>query len=91
MEELLRKLNYQPTNLSSGDLENPEETIDSFFLEYPIHIVRKQLWDLYRGWMYHASEYADTEVTMSMMDFYTQAIDFVDASFINAEKRKEGT
>ena len=91
MEELLKKLNYQPSNLSESELKDPEEVIACFFGNYPIHTVREHLWDLYKGWMYHASEYADTEITMSMMTFYTQAINFLDASFICAEKKQGRT
>jgi len=90
MEEIFKKLNYQPSSLSDIELNNPEEVIETFFENYPIHQTRVVLWDLYKGWTYHASEYADLEQISTMMSFYTQMVDFYNASFICAEKRKKG-
>lgn len=89
MEEFLKKLNYQPADLSNIDLSNPEGVVNAFFENYPIHKIREHLWELYKGWTYHAAEYADTEQTRSMIFFYTEMIDFLNASFICAEKRKD--
>ena len=88
MEEVLKKLNYQPADLS-GIANNPERVVDEFFEHYPIHKTRAHLWELYKGWTYHAAEYTDTEQTRSMIFFYTEMIDFLNASFICAEKRKD--
>ncbi|SDK58800.1 hypothetical protein SAMN04487898_109204 [Pedobacter sp. ok626] len=88
MEELFKKLNYQPTSLTALELERPEEVIECFFENYPIHTTREHLWNLYKGWVHHASEYTDAEIAMSMMNFYSQFVDFLDASLICAEKRK---
>lgn len=89
MEELLKKLNYQPSSLSDGELERPEGVIREFFENYPIHETREHLWELYKGWTYHASEYVDSEQTKDMIFFYTQIIGLLNASYICAEKRKE--
>ena len=89
MEELLKKLNYQPADLSNIDLDNPERVVNTFFENYPIDKTREHLWELYKGWTYHAAEYTDAEQTRSMIFFYTEMIDFFNASFICAEKRKE--
>lgn len=89
MEEVLKKLNYQPVSLTAQELKHPERVIKFFFDEYPIHTVREHLWDLYKGWTYHTSDFADTEQVTSMICFYTQITALVNASFVYAEKRKD--
>ena len=91
MEELFKKLNYQPSTLTSKELENPEEVIRSFFDNHPIHCTRTHLWELYKGWLYHSSEYADGEISKTMLSFYTQIILLLEASFVCVEKKKGGT
>lgn len=89
MEEILKLLNHQPANLSAIKLENPEKTVEQFFIDHPIHTTREHLWELYKGWTYHAAEYADEEYTRTILFFYTEMINFVNASLICVEKRKK--
>lgn len=86
MEEIIKQLNYQPTRLSDREIQYPQEIIASFFLNYPIHEARANLWQLYQGWVYHSRDYANSEMIECMMMFYEQLIGFAEASYILAEK-----
>ncbi|SMC95074.1 hypothetical protein [Pedobacter nyackensis] len=89
MEDVMKRLNYQPSSLTNYELENPENVIECFFENYSIHEIRENLWELYKSWTYHDSEYTDTGEIRAMILFYTQIIGFLNASFITTEKRKE--
>lgn len=89
MEKILKMLNYQPANLKAININDPEKTVAQFFVDHPVHITREHLWELYRGWTYHAAEYTDEEHTRTLLFFYTQMINFVNASLICVEKRKK--
>ena len=89
MEDVMNRLNYQPSSLTNYELENPENVIECFFGNYSIHEIRENLWELYKSWTYHTAEYTDTGEIRSMLIFYTQIIGFLNASFIIAEKGKE--
>jgi len=82
MEEILKRLNFQPASLTETDLANPEQVLATFFENYPIHVTRENLWQMYKGWNHHAAEYADTEQFRSMMSFYIEIIDLVNAAFV---------
>lgn len=86
MEEMMKKLNYQPTRLTDMDIEEPNSMISSFFVDNPIHEVRANIWQLYQGWVYHSCRYANDEMIEDMMLFYEHLIDFVDATYILTEK-----
>lgn len=86
MNNTLKKLDYQPANLSQEELQHPEVILASFFDNFPIHECRTQLWELYKGWTYHAVESADATQSVEMLLFYDQLIEFVNASFLYVEQ-----
>lgn len=88
MEDILKNLNYQPTCLTKDELENPLEAMTSFFANHSIHQSRENLWQLYKGWIYHSSEYIDDEQSKDMVFFYSQLIELLNVSFVYTEKKK---
>lgn len=78
----MKKLNYQPTRLQASALKNPFETMDYFFHDFPINQTRDNFWELYKGWVIQSSQYADEETIKDMLCFYTQFMEFLDASYI---------
>lgn len=88
MEEILKGLEHQPVDLTQDELENPEKVISIFFDTHSLQQSRANLWKLYKGWIYDSSEYADKEETKKMMFFYTQLVEFINASYIYIEKKK---
>lgn len=77
-----KQLNFQPTKLQNQQLENPFEVMDFFFQDFPIHETRNNLWELYKGWVYNSSQYANEEITKDMLCFYTQFSEFLDACYV---------
>lgn len=88
MEEIMKKLNYQPSTLSAGELNNPLMVIADFFDNNELHEVRDKLWELYKGWVNNSIDFAEGEENADMLFFYSQLLLFINASFINTEKRK---
>ncbi|TDO23364.1 hypothetical protein [Pedobacter duraquae] len=86
MEQILKRLNFQPATLTITEMENPEQVLATFFENCPIHEVRENLWEMYKGWIYNSAEYTDPDQTRAMMSFYTELVNFVNAAFLSAEK-----
>lgn len=81
-KKIIKKLNYQPTRLQLREIKKPFETMDYFFHDFPIHEIRENFWELYKGWVNHSSQYAHEETIKDMLCFYTQFMEFLDASYI---------
>lgn len=81
-KKIMKKLNYQPTSLQVHEIKNPFETMDYFFHDFPIHETRASFWELYKGWVIQSSQYANEETIKNMLCFYTQFMEFLDASYI---------
>lgn len=81
-KKINKKLNYQPTRLQAHELKNPFEVMDFFFHDFPIHETRDNLWELYKGWVHHSSQYANEQITKDMLCFYTQFMEFLDACYV---------
>ena len=77
-------LNYQPSGLSKHDLKNPDQVTDAYFMNFPIHLIRETVWDLYKGWIHHSCEYADIERARFMVSFYTETINYFNAAYVKA-------
>ena len=88
MENILKKLDYQPANLTDYELERPLSTMTDFFDNNDLHNVRDKAWQLYKGWVNNSADFAEGEENANMLFFYTQLVDFINASFIYTEKRK---
>lgn len=88
MEEIFKKLNYQPTGFTDHELKNPLPIITDFFCSYALHDVRHKAWQLYQGWVNSSSDFADGAENAEMLFFYTQLIEFMNASYIYTEKQK---
>lgn len=89
MEKIIKGLNYQPSDISNYDLENPLASISYFFVNHPIHESRTKLWELYKGWVYFASESPDGEESKDMIFFYGQLIEMLNLCYVFTEKNKE--
>jgi len=88
MEEIIKNLNYQPANLTAIDLENPIDLMTSYFLDHPLHESRENTWELFKGWLYYSSDFADEKMINYMLFYYTRTIEFLNASYIYIEKKK---
>ncbi len=85
MQNLLQTLNYQPSHLTESELSNPAETIKSFFENNELHEVRAVIWEMYKGWVNGSVAYIEPKENAEMLFFYSQLIDFIDASFLLVE------
>ncbi len=88
MEEILKNLNYQPTDLYESDLENPLSAISSFFDNHSLQESRANLWKLYNGWIHLASESVEGKELIDMLFFYNQMVELVNLSYVFTEKNK---
>src|SRR5688500_16747754 len=77
MEEIYKKLNYQPSGLTDHDQENPLNIITDFFCSHALHDLREKAWQLYKGWVNSSSDFADGTEHAEMLFFYTELIDFM--------------
>lgn len=89
MEKIIKGLNYQPADISNNDLENPLASIGYFFVNHPLDESRAKLWQLYKGWIYFASESPDGEELKDMLFFYSQLIEMLNLCYVLTEKNKE--
>jgi len=87
-KKILKKLNYQPTKLQVDAIKNPFVVMHDFFADYPIEETRDKVWELYKSWIYHSSQYADQELTKDMLCFFTQLKEFLDASYLYTQMKK---
>ncbi|AMP97892.1 hypothetical protein AY601_0955 [Pedobacter cryoconitis] len=81
-KKIMKELNYQPTRLQAREIKDPFETMDYFFHDFPIHETRENFWELYKGWVIQSSQYANEETIKDMLCFYTQFMEFLDASYL---------
>ena len=89
IEEIYKKLNYQPpSTLTDYGLENPLHIITDFFSSHALHDLREKAWQLYKGWVISSSDFADGEENAKMLFFYTQLIEFLNASYVYTKKKK---
>lgn len=86
MKNCLEALNYQPHAFTDDDLKNLNDFLLRFFTEYPIHVVRQQLWELFRAWLFRCGEYADEEIITSKLEFYEQLEEFLEIAFIKTNE-----
>lgn len=89
MEEILKVLNYQPTDISERDIENPVSGISYFFVNHPLHESRAKLWELYQGWIHLAAESPDGEELTDMLFFYNSLIEMMNLCYVFTQKNKE--
>jgi len=87
-KKIIKKLSYQPTSLQASQIKSPLEVMDFFFHDFPIHETRENMWELYKGWANDSSQYASEEIIKDMLCFYTQFMEFLDASFIYTKMMK---
>ena len=85
-EANLNKLNFQPHSLTEDELANPEQCLGSFFSDFPIHIVRKNLWSLFRSWLSLCGEYADETDIRAMLFFYEQLAHAMELGYVKGIK-----
>lgn len=88
MEDIFKKLNYQPAGFTDFDLENPLNIITDFFGSHALHDIREKAWQLYKGWVISSSDFADGKENTDMLFFYTQLIEFMNASYVYTKKLK---
>jgi hypothetical protein len=88
MEDVMKKLDYQPASLTDYELENPLNVMTDFFGNHALHDIREKTWQLYKGWVNASSDFAEGKESTDMLFFYTQLIGFMNASYIYTEKKK---
>lgn len=87
MKKCIKVLNYQPHSLSDTDIEHPEIQLEMFFLTYPLHTIRQNLWRFFRAWLVLAGEYADEKEITSKLQFYELIEEFIELSYIKNRKK----
>lgn len=87
MENYNKALDFQPHTIAKCDLNNPDLAISSFFLEYPVHNVRQNLWKLFRAWCFTCGEYADEKEISSMLQFYENLELLMELTYIKNSRR----
>ncbi|TCC99659.1 hypothetical protein [Pedobacter hiemivivus] len=88
MESIMKKLDYQPSNLSDYELEKPLNVMNDFFDNNNLHEIRKKAWQLYKGWVNNSVGFTEGDENADMLYFYTQLVQFINVAFIYTEKRK---
>lgn len=88
MENIMKKLDYQPANLSDYELEMPLSAMTDFFKNNDLHHIRENAWQLYTGWVNNSADFDHGEENANMLFFYTQLVDFINVTFIYTEKKK---
>jgi hypothetical protein len=82
----LNKLNFQPHSLTQAEIDNPEMYLGSFFDDFPIHLIRENLWSLFRSWLSLCGEYADETDIRVMLLFYEQFTHAMELSYVKGIK-----
>lgn len=85
-EQNLNKLNFQPHSLTKAEMDNPEKYLGSFFGDFPIHVIRGNLWSLFRSWLSLCGEYADETDIKAMLLFYEQITQAIELSYVKGVK-----
>ncbi|MBB5620976.1 hypothetical protein HDE69_002029 [Pedobacter cryoconitis] len=88
MEDVMKRLDYQPSSLSNYELEHPLEVVTVFFDNHALHDIREKVWQLYKGWVVYSSDFTEGKEATDMLFFYSQLIDFLNASYVYANKKK---
>lgn len=88
IKRIKKQLDYQPTGLTEAQIQNPLKLMTYFFTDFPIHETRENLWELYKGWIHHSSQYVDETQTKDMLCFYNQFTEFVNACYVYSEMKK---
>ncbi|MEH3115202.1 hypothetical protein [Pedobacter terrae] len=86
MEEILKALNYQPVDISDGDIDNAVSSITYFFVNHPIHESRAKFWELYAGWIHLAAESPEGEELTDMLLFYNQLVELLNLCYVFTKK-----
>lgn len=85
-ELIINKLNFQPHCLTQAEIDNPEMYLGSFFGDFPIHVIRENLWSLFRSWLSLCGEYADETDIKAMLLFYEQITQAIELSYVKGGK-----
>lgn len=88
MEDFIQRLDYQPSSLSDYELEHPLEIVNDFFDNHALHDIREKVWQLYKGWVVYSSDFTEAKETIDMLFFYSQLINFVNASYVYTKKKE---
>jgi len=84
MEDLLKRLNYQPHGLTADELEKPIEGIANFFGYFSLATTRASILDFYKGWVYTNSDCTNEELTKNMLFFFSELDKLVNVAFVAA-------
>jgi len=88
MEEIKKLLDYQPSGLSDEEIENADSEMEYFFVNFPLHEARANLWELYKGWVHLEAESPEGEEMTNMLFFCNQMISFMNFSFIVTRQKQ---
>lgn len=79
----------QPSQLSEWEIAYPAEIVAEFFNEHELHKIRANIWELYKGWVHSCIDLAEGKQYADMLFFYSQLIDFLDASYLQQQLNTE--
>lgn len=85
-EIIVNKLNFQPHSLTQAEIDNPEMYLGGFFGDFPIHVIRENLWVLFRSWLSLCGEYADETDIKAMLLFYEEITQALELSYIKGSR-----
>ena len=86
----LEELAVHVSRMQQNGLQEPYEAIDIFFGDFPLIDTRKQLWELYHGWvMSERSRNCDPQLPANLLFFYTHLEMLVEAAWLVHQEQKQ--
>ncbi|WP_316754612.1 hypothetical protein [Pedobacter aquatilis] len=88
IEEIKKILDYQPSGLSNGEIDNADAELEYFFVNFPLHEARANIKELYEGWVHFEAESPEGEQMTDMLFFFNQMITFLNLSYVVIRKKQ---
>ena len=82
MEEIRKILDYQPSGVDERDIEKARSELAYFFVNFPLHEAKKNIRELYRGWVHLEAEAPVGEEMMQMLFFCDRMAVFMELAFV---------
>ena len=84
-DELIR----HESRMQQKNIKQPSEAFELFFNDFPLTLTRKQLWELFHGWlMSERAGNCDPKLPATMLFFYTHLEMLVEAAWLLHNKDK---
>ena len=81
-------MDYQPVEMAENEFNNPLRELTDFFNGCPLHQVRTNLWELYKGWSHYMADYVGADDSREMLAFFMKITQFVNLSYVHVEQEK---